>query len=554
MATATVHVQNWMKQHWVCVDAAGAIIDLPTAPTAPTATHKRMHGDIVSPTTGALIQRAASKIVGIIDILNRTRYGTTPRGVPMYLMHPLDPAHPPFVVALKTKPATNVLAVVKYEHWDDTWPRAGLEKIIGPVGDLTSELQAMLHTFPPAAVGVDDAVTGGDCSGTSDDAWDVVLHIDPPGCKDVDDVLFWKAAGTGRVRFGIGIADVAAWIPEMSPVDVAARARGSTLYRDGEAIEPMLPAAISESRASLRSDGVARPAVCLTFELARDAEGVWRCDGGARWERHALRVSESYTYDSIHCAAAAARAADVRAFIGAVCGGIELGSDSHEWIEAAMVAYNRRAGEDLQGAGVGILRSHCGAAGTSDQYQSLATATGCSEIAWLGAAAGQYVTPANNSGHAGLGVACYAHASSPLRRYVDLINQRWIRAIHFGFPPPSASGAEAVISLNARSKRIRQLERDMYFLTQVLGRGGDPKPTAATAFLLAHKAAPTEGVDRWRAYVPEWKRVVTCVLAATDAGAAAAGSRVDIRMYFDARQADARRRFVYRLFPILSTP
>jgi exoribonuclease-2 len=48
--------------------------------------------------------------------------------------------------------------------------------------------------------------------------------------------------------------------------------------------------------------------------------------------------------------------------------------------------------------------------------------------------------------HQGLGVAQYAWASSPLRRYVDLINQRQLVAWQSGETPPYAAGSEALLS------------------------------------------------------------------------------------------------------------
>lgn len=511
-------------------------------PPATLHTLKWMPGDVVSPTTGAVIKRTCGRVVGIVDVLNRTRFGTTARGVPLYIMHPIDVTYPPFLVALKTKPAGNILAVARYEHWDGIWPRAGLESQIGLVGNMKSELEAMIKTLapPPKA---NTATSAADTTKHACVDWDVVLHIDPPGCKDVDDVLCWKHRGDG-VQFSIGIADVAHWIAEGSELDRCAFERGATLYRDGEAIEPMLPAAVSESVASLRCDASVRPAVCLTFDLERSEDGAWKCSTG-RWELHMLRVTESYTYDSIH--ANPERASQVRRYLSTVCN-TELGTDSHEWIERAMILYNRRVGEELQRAGVGLLRTHTGT--TNEEYAALAMETGCREIGWLGSSAGKYVAPSENTGHSGLSLACYTHASSPLRRYVDLLNQRWIRALFFGFSPPSI--AAPAHEYNARSKHIRRLERDMYFLSRVLTRDdsrGDELPSAppsAPGYVLEIKKSHG-GMEKWRVYVPEWKRVVSCAfVGGLDDDAVKKGARVTVRMYLDTRQGDWSRRFIYQ--------
>ena len=48
--------------------------------------------------------------------------------------------------------------------------------------------------------------------------------------------------------------------------------------------------------------------------------------------------------------------------------------------------------------------------------------------------------------HEGLGVSCYAWMSSPLRRYVDLINQWQLGASLAGRRPPYARNSEALLT------------------------------------------------------------------------------------------------------------
>lgn len=527
-----VIIHNWQKNKFELADGSTG------PPNQTLQTLKWMPGDVIS-SSWSVLKRTCGRVIGIVDVLNRTRFGTTARGVPLYIMYPIDVTYPPFLVALKTKPDTNILACVKYEHWDGLWPRAGFERCIGPVGDLKSELNAMIQTLPPLPV--HDASTQPHIPPPPTADWDVVLHIDPPGCKDIDDVLCWKYKDSNNVVFGIGISDVAHWIAEGSELDRCAFERGATLYNEGVAIEPMFPTFISESLASLRCDDTLRPVICLTFELTLH-ENVWRCsDFNGRWESHMLRVNESYTYESI---TEHARAKEIRDFLGTVCGYV-LSNDSHEWIERAMILYNRRVAEELQHAGVGLLRIHTASASasetkTNEEYMTLAMETGCREIGWLGASAGKYVDPRNNVGHTGLSLACYTHASSPIRRYVDLLNQRWIRALKFGFPAPTLMCNP--YEFNLRSKRIRRIERELYFLTRVLHRascdGGDTLPSAI-GYVIDSKP---------RVYVPDWKRVIVCRSAA--ASGFAKGTCVRVRMYLDLHQADWSRRFIYQVISV----
>ena len=50
------------------------------------------------------------------------------------------------------------------------------------------------------------------------------------------------------------------------------------------------------------------------------------------------------------------------------------------------------------------------------------------------------------AGHDGLGVSQYIWATSPLRRYVDLINQRQLIALVRGDSPPYRAGDEALLA------------------------------------------------------------------------------------------------------------
>ena len=77
----------------------------------------------------------------------------------------------------------------------------------------------------------------------------------------------------------IAIADVASWVAEGSPVDNYAEKAGQTLYNNGRVVAPMLPTSLSTRCASLRSDGVARPALAYCFTV--EGGVVWKTNAGA---------------------------------------------------------------------------------------------------------------------------------------------------------------------------------------------------------------------------------------------------------------------------------
>ncbi len=105
----------------------------------------------------------------------------------------------------------------------------------------------------------------GDLSGRRDLTELPTFTIDPASARDFDDAISAEALAGGGVRVWVHIADVSAYVPEGSPVDVEARRRATSVYVPG-AVEPMLPEALSNDACSLVALGE-RLAVTAELEL-----------------------------------------------------------------------------------------------------------------------------------------------------------------------------------------------------------------------------------------------------------------------------------------------
>lgn len=445
---------------------------------------KWLPGDRVDPNDGTVMKKELKNhaVVGIVDFINRTGQGFTARGIPLYLFHPLDAGYPPMIVSSKIKYTQNHICIVSIEHWTDKWPRAGIQKTLGPVGDRSVELSALLHraTIPCTIKG--DHVESIQIDTSKYRQFEgFAFHIDPDGCEDVDDVIIWNESS-----FGIGIADVAQWIRETSEMDTFAEQLGQTLYKDGKPIQSMLPTSFSHHLASLRSDGVSRPVLARMYTIS---EGKVLAEG---WELLLVKVNKTYTYDSVY---SDAEVCSKLSECLTVLSGLPVGTDSHHWIEVAMILYNRACAEVLLKAGKGLLRQHSGR--TSDEWALLAEKTGCNELAYLGYSAGQYVSALSKDvGHFGLGLDAYCHASSPLRRYADLYNQRWLHHLLFQDNAPLKMGD--VEQLNHRGKVAKQFDRDCWFLERLR----TDIVVEVKGILIRDKS------DCWTIYIPEWKRKI----------------------------------------------
>jgi ribonuclease R len=87
-----------------------------------------------------------------------------------------------------------------------------------------------------------------------EDARDLlVFTIDPADAKDHDDALSVREVSEGVWEVGIHIADVSHYVTPGSPIDLEARQRGTSVYLVDRTV-PMLPHALSSDACSLRPD------------------------------------------------------------------------------------------------------------------------------------------------------------------------------------------------------------------------------------------------------------------------------------------------------------
>ncbi len=117
------------------------------------------------------------------------------------------------------------------------------------------------------------------------------VTIDPPGSRDLDQALHIdRRRGGYIVRYAI--ADVAAFVPIGSSVDLEAHRRGLTLYAPDRRT-PLYPPTLSEDRASLLPDQD-RPAMVWEIDLDGNGEIV-----EGRVGRAMVRSRAQLTYDRV---------------------------------------------------------------------------------------------------------------------------------------------------------------------------------------------------------------------------------------------------------------
>jgi ribonuclease R len=391
--------------------------------------------------------------------------------------------------------------------------------------------------------------------GTRDDLRDVPLvTIDGEDARDFDDAVFAEPDGEGW-RVLVAIADVAHYVRPSAPLDHEGRLRGNSVYFPDRVV-PMLPEALSNGWCSLkpeedrgclyvemRFDGggtktghrfgraLMRSAARLTYEKVQAAHDAGE-DAGLT-EGHIGRLYGAFA------ALLAARLrrgtldldiAERRVILDAAGKVLSVSPrprlDSHRLIEEFMVAANVCAAEELErlhvpcmyrihdrpsdekmevlrgflsGFGIALAPSNLVKPrdfahileGVKDAPESRLV----SETILRGQSQAEY-NP-DNIGHFGLALPRYAHFTSPIRRYADLLVHRaLIRGLRLGddglSDEEAASMAEIGEHITKTERRAALAERDAvdrYLAAYMADRVG------------AHFSARVSGVTRFGLFV-----------------------------------------------------
>jgi ribonuclease R len=379
-----------------------------------------------------------------------------------------------------------------------------------------------------------------------------IVAIDPADARDHDDAIWAEPDDEGGFRAVVAIADVSFYVRPGGALDRDARKRGNSVYFPDRVV-PMLPEVLSADVCSLK-EGVDRAA--MVCHLTIDPHGRLK---DWRFTRALVRIAEVIAYEDAqaridagqadqnlqHLWAAwrklyAARQArdplelelperrvmlDQQGRIAEIA--VRERLDAHRVVEDFMIAANVAAARALESkASPVVYRVH----ETPSREKLIALKEYFASIG-RNLALGQVITPGlfnrmikditdageralvmeavlrsqtqayygpQNLGHFGLSLGSYAHFTSPIRRYADLLVHRaLVDAFRLEQPAPkgrlpAASGLSAKDrdDLSKVSEAISQTERrameaerdtiDRYVAAWLSARVGETFPTRIT--------------------------------------------------------------------------
>jgi len=163
-----------------------------------------------------------------------------------------------------------------------------------------------------------------------------------------------------------------------------------------------------------------------------------------------------------------------------------------------MIFYNKEAGQKLKDAGQGILRKH--SAPNKERLERFRQCTTV-DLEKLAYSSAEYcLAEEKDTVHFGLNSDTYAHTTSPIRRYADLVNQRILKQL-IRYPTSNYIVPIAMYDMNRREKLNKHFARDFDFLEAVLSG-------IKTKGIILEKIKQDTHM-KIILYIPQWKRTIS---------------------------------------------
>ncbi len=316
-----------------------------------------------------------------------------------------------------------------------------------------------------------------------------IMTIDGERTRDFDDALSLEEVPEGW-RLGIHISDVSAHVLPQTPLDLEAQERGTSIYLPERRL-PMLPEELSEDTVSLLAHQE-RLALSFLVTLSADAEiRDWVIVPSL------ITVQRRLTYHEVDALltqdqqlATLSRLTRRLKERRLARGGYELKlpevwvtftpqgdiqvvvedqeTASHQLVGEAMVLANSLASQFLAEQGIAAIYR-----GQPDPREPIQPSSDKSllELWQDRRRLSRVVMDLSPSPHWGLGLPCYTFATSPIRRYLDLVIHRQLLAVVSGHPPVY---------------RPEDLEQILATIEPAMRRAGQMKTRRLRYWLLKH--------------------------------------------------------------------
>ncbi|HET8555237.1 MAG TPA: ribonuclease R [Rhodanobacteraceae bacterium] len=393
-----------------------------------------------------------------------------------------------------------------------------------------------------------------------------LVTIDGADSRDFDDAVYAEKRRGGGFRLVVAIADVSHYVPPDTPMDAEAFERSTSTYFPGYVV-PMLPETLSNGICSLNPDverlclvcdmsisaggevkrskfyqGLMRSHARLTYQRVWQAIGEHDADARDELADVLPQLETLHRLYKVLARQRQARGAiefdtaEVKFSLAASGEVVSLGTmprnDAHRLIEECMIAANVQAAKFLERKKIpALFRVHAPPPAakyedlkeflqayrlslppqeevTSADYNMLLDRVrGRPEFDLVQSVLLRSMSMAvylpENQGHFGLALEAYAHFTSPIRRYPDLLVHRAICHVLAGgkrsdYLYPPARMAAMATHCSQRERRAEEAERDVderykcAWMEKHVGEEFDGTVTGVTSFGLFVEVEPSK--------------------------------------------------------------
>ena len=343
-------------------------------------------------------------ITGILQLNNNTKYGFTNKNIPYFKFIPTSNKYPTFIIPVKKKLLKQpYYLVIKFNKWDtnNKHPIGQIEHYIGYVGtkDIETNMLLYKHNLYP----IKNKITYLDYNASNNIDY-YTYSIDPKGCKDIDDAIHIKRLENNSYEVGIHIANVGEHI-EINNINSF-----SSIYLQDNQIN-MLNDNQTYNTFSL-SNNIPKHAISLIIiyqnnkiKSSKFRKSIVFNTPLSYEEAEILKENHTHDLNILH---------------NFICK-LQNKKKIHmtKVVEYFMILYNNVGAKILyQYNNNTILRTHSCNNNINDENEL------SKYLSILNKNSAVYESNPKNTHHSDLDLNYYTHLTSPIRRYVDIINQK----------------------------------------------------------------------------------------------------------------------------------
>jgi exoribonuclease R len=471
--------------------------------------NKLFHGDTFNKNEDDTITvthspvRECQNIPGILLLENNRTYGRTENNKRLYYKcRPHDSNIPSFLVAFDLSMGFNKNFKNKYitfffKNWKEKHPLGIISQNIGDVYDLPSFNEYQLycknlhHSITPAIAVTketlrersvqsirDEIMQNSDRYGGFEYLFELpniyTFSVDPNGCTDRDDAISIVSGSSGVIVehvVSVHIANVWVWLDALQLWDYIGD-RVSTIYFP-DMKRPMLPTAVGENLCSLDEGKICLAMTMDITVIEHPTKGVYiQYLDATRPQvyQSAIKINKNFVYEE----PALLKNESYKSLLTLTKKLDKTVKDSHNVIAYWMMQMNFYLAKHMKFERFGVFRT----------VQAKKEPTSYDDgilppfvRIWEQQMSGEYVVYEDKQlklEHELLGFSQYVHATSPIRRMADLLNQiAWMKH-HVKVPEMSEKCLSfydrelgRIDKMNRKMKKIRRVQADGHILHRV---------------------------------------------------------------------------------------